>query len=125
MHEAFGFTIDDYVMFGGYPGAVPCIQDEERWRAYLRDSIMEPSISRDIIQLERISKPALLRQRVLRLFVYSSGRFLRNSDIVEPVLRLKSAYRPDGLLNPISSAIAATGMSVSVRSRFVSSSIFS
>ena len=75
MHEAFGFTIDDYVMFGGYPGAVPCIQDEERWRAYLRDSIMEPSISSDIIQLERISKPALLRQLFALACTYS-GKIL-------------------------------------------------
>ena len=66
MHEAFGFSIDDFVMFGGYPGAVPYVKDEERWKAYLRDSIIEPSISRDIIQLERISKPAISRRLTLQ-----------------------------------------------------------
>ena len=75
MHEAFGFSIDDFVMFGGYPGAVPYIRDEERWRGYLRESIIEPSISRDIIQLERISKPALLRQLFALACTYS-GKIL-------------------------------------------------
>lgn len=72
MHEAFDFTVDDYVLFGGYPGAVPYIGDEERWRAYLRDSIIEPSISRDILQLERIAKPALLRQLFTLACTYSA-----------------------------------------------------
>jgi len=75
MHEAFGFTIDDFVLYGGYPGAVPYEGDEERWRAYLRNSIIEPSISRDILQLERISKPALLRQLFTLACTYS-GRIL-------------------------------------------------
>ena len=75
MHDAFGFSIDDFVMFGGYPGAVPYIRDEERWRGYLRESIIEPSISRDIIQLERISKPALLRQLFALACMYS-GKIL-------------------------------------------------
>ena len=72
MHDAFGFSIDDYVLFGGYPGAVPYVKDEDRWRTYLRDSIIEPSISRDILQLERITKPALLRQLFALACMYSS-----------------------------------------------------
>jgi len=72
MRDAFGFTVDDYVLFGGYPGAVPYVNDEERWRTYLRDSIIEPSISRDILQLERISKPALLRQLFTLACTYSA-----------------------------------------------------
>lgn len=72
MHEAFGFSVDDFVLFGGYPGAVPYVGDEERWRAYLRDSIIEPSISRDILQLERIAKPALLRQLFTLACTYSA-----------------------------------------------------
>lgn len=75
MHEAFGFSIDDFIMFGGYPGAATYIQNEERWKAYVRDSIIEPSISRDIIQLERISKPALLHQLFVLACTYS-GRIL-------------------------------------------------
>ena len=75
MQEAFGFSVDDFVLFGGYPGAVPYVGDEERWRSYLRDSIIEPSISRDILNLERISKPALLRQLFTLACTYS-GKIL-------------------------------------------------
>lgn len=75
MRDAFSFSLDDYVLFGGYPGAVPYIHDEERWRSYLRESIIEPSISRDILQLERITKPALLRQLFALACTYS-GRIV-------------------------------------------------
>lgn len=68
MREAFGFTLDEYVYFGGYPGSASLIRDEGRWASYLRDSIIETSISKDILMLTTISKPALLRQ----LFVLGS-----------------------------------------------------
>lgn len=59
--EAFGFSFDDYLYFGGYPGAARFIDDELRWTAYLRDSIIEPTISQDVLALEDIRKPALMR----------------------------------------------------------------
>jgi predicted AAA+ superfamily ATPase len=61
MHSAFGWTIDQYVFFGGYPGAAALIDDEERWRRYVLDSLVETSVSRDILLLTRVDKPALLR----------------------------------------------------------------
>ena len=62
MREAFGWTLDRYVYFGGYPGAAPLVRDEERWRRYVLDSLVETSVSRDILLLTRVDKPALLRQ---------------------------------------------------------------
>ena len=50
------------VSHGGYPGAVAYWDDEARWRAYLRDSVIEPAIGRDILQMEAVRRPALLRQ---------------------------------------------------------------
>ena len=47
---------------GSYPGAFPLADDVFRWRAYMRDSILEPAIGRDILMLEPIRRPALLRQ---------------------------------------------------------------
>jgi predicted AAA+ superfamily ATPase len=50
------------VTHGGYPGAVVFWNDPARWQAYVRDSIIEPAIGRDILHLEKVRKPALLRQ---------------------------------------------------------------
>jgi predicted AAA+ superfamily ATPase len=65
MREAFGWDVEQYVYFGGYPGAAALVDDEFRWRSYVLDAIVEPTLSRDVLQLTRIDKPALLR----RLFV--------------------------------------------------------
>jgi predicted AAA+ superfamily ATPase len=60
--DAFGWSLDQYVYFGGYPGAVTLIADEPRWRQYVRDALIETAISKDILLLNRVDKPALLRQ---------------------------------------------------------------
>jgi hypothetical protein len=75
MHAAFGWTIEQYLYFGGYPGAAPLIQDEDRWRRYLLDSLIETTVSRDILLMTRVDKPALLRQ-LFRLGCEYSGQIL-------------------------------------------------
>jgi len=50
------------VTHGGYPGAVSLWPEPDRWRAYLRDAIIEPAIGRDLLHLEQVRRPALLRQ---------------------------------------------------------------
>ncbi len=62
MHKAFGWDWPDYVYFGGYPGPAALRGDEPRWRTFLRDSIIETTISRDVLLRSRVEKPALLRQ---------------------------------------------------------------
>lgn len=62
MRDAFGWDVDRYVYFGGYPGAASLVGDEDRWAAYIRDSLIETTVSRDILLLTRVDKPALLRQ---------------------------------------------------------------
>ncbi|OUO35944.1 ATP-binding protein [Olsenella sp. An290] len=59
--EAFGCTLDEYLYFGGYPGAVQLRDDEPRWSAYVRDAIIEPTLTQDILEMETVRKPALLR----------------------------------------------------------------
>lgn len=61
MEAAFAFTPDEYIYFGGYPGAAPLRRDAKRWQNYVRDSLVETTISRDVLQLVRVDKPALLR----------------------------------------------------------------
>ncbi len=59
--EAFGLTLDEWLFFGGYPGALNYIKDEAFWSAYVRDSLIETVIAKDVLQLENINKPTLLR----------------------------------------------------------------
>ena len=61
MSEAFGYSLEDYLTFGGYPGAAILKSDVDRWREYMRDSIVEATISRDVLQMEDVRKPALMR----------------------------------------------------------------
>ncbi len=62
MRSAFGFTLQQYVFFGGFPGLAPDVDDENRWRDLMEDSIISPILSRDILEIEEIRNPALLRQ---------------------------------------------------------------
>jgi len=62
MSRAFGHSLDTYVFHGGYPGAAPLVKDHARWRRYLQDSLIETTISRDVLLMTRVTKPALLRQ---------------------------------------------------------------
>ena len=75
MKTAFGFDLDWYVFFGGYPGAAPDIGRPERWRRFLRGAIMNPSVERDLLGMERVDQPALLT-RLFRLCVRNSGRIV-------------------------------------------------
>jgi len=50
------------VFFGTYPGAWALTHDQARWRAYIRDAIIDPAIGRDVLALGQVRRPALLRQ---------------------------------------------------------------
>lgn len=61
MQEAFDLSLDEYLYFGGYPGSAQLIGDEPRWRNYIRGALIHPNIERDILQMTRVDKPALLK----------------------------------------------------------------
>jgi len=75
MNDAFGWTPEQYAWFGGYPGSVELIGDEPRWKRYITDSLVETSISKDILMLSRVDKPALMR-RLFDLGCTYSGQIL-------------------------------------------------
>lgn len=75
MHEAFGWSLDQYVFYGAYPGPAELVDDPERWRRYICDSLIETTLSRDILLLTRVDKPALLR-RLFQLGCAYSGQIL-------------------------------------------------
>ncbi|MCL2606736.1 MAG: AAA family ATPase, partial [Coriobacteriia bacterium] len=57
--EAFGYSLEDFLFFGGYPGAASLRKDPDRWADYVYESIIEPTISQDVLQIEEIRNPAL------------------------------------------------------------------
>ncbi|MBX5479782.1 MAG: ATP-binding protein, partial [Pyrinomonas methylaliphatogenes] len=75
MRQAFGFNCEQYIFYGGYPGAAPLIGEHERWVRYIRDALIETTIARDVLLLARIDKPALLR-RLFELGCLYSGQVL-------------------------------------------------
>lgn len=75
MRDAFGFTLEQYLCFGGYPGSAGLIVDPGRWRRYLLDSLIETTLSRDVLHMSRVDKPALLR-RLFELGCRYSGQML-------------------------------------------------
>ncbi|MBQ9275798.1 MAG: ATP-binding protein [Succinivibrio sp.] len=62
MRAAFNVTLDEYIYFGGYPGAAHLMHAEGRWRKYLRDALIAVAIEKDVLLTSHIYKPALLRQ---------------------------------------------------------------
>lgn len=61
MQQAFDYSLDDYIYFGGYPGAADWIRNESRWRQYIRAALIQPCVEIDILQMTRVDKPALLK----------------------------------------------------------------
>ncbi len=62
MRDCFGFTLDQFLFYGGYPGAAGLIGDHDRWEQYIQSAIIDATINKDILMNTPISKPALLRQ---------------------------------------------------------------
>lgn len=62
MRDAFGMTLEEYIYYGGYPGAAPLISDTDRWSQYIESAIVDATINKDILQNHVVTKPALLRQ---------------------------------------------------------------
>lgn len=69
MESAFSFDMDQWIYYGGYPGAAPLINDENVWSQYIRDALIETVLAKDVLQLQTVAKPALLRH----LFMLSTS----------------------------------------------------
>jgi len=78
MHEAFGLNLNQYIYFGGYPGSAQYIKDEKRWRSYIKDSIIAPAITQDILMTKTIYKPSLMQQLFFLGCTYSGEEMSLN-----------------------------------------------
>ncbi len=81
MNEAFNWNADQYAWFGGYPGGAELINDEARWKNYINNSLIETSVSKDILMLTRVDKPALLKS-LFELGCHYSGQILSFTKIL-------------------------------------------
>ncbi len=70
LQTAFGYDLERYLAYGGYPGAVALEGDQDRWYAYMKDSIVEAVIGKDILQTRKVTNPALFRQAFEILCAY-------------------------------------------------------
>lgn len=109
MQEAFGYDEDQFIWFGGYPGAAPLIRDEKRWRQYVLDSLIEASISRDILMLTRVDKPALMR-RLFALGCQFSGQILSFNKILGQLLDAGNTTTLSNYLNLLDTAGLLNGI---------------
>ena len=84
MRDCFGLTVDEFIYFGGYPGAVEMMQDEARWKVYVRNSMIDATVNRDIFEDVRIGKAALLR-KTLELGAAYSGKILSLTKLLREI----------------------------------------
>ncbi len=61
MEQAFSWDMDRWLFFGGYPGAAALVDQENVWSRYVMDSLVETVLAKDVLQLQTVAKPALLR----------------------------------------------------------------
>ena len=98
MQEAFGLSFDEYVYYGGYPGSASLIKDPDRWSNYVRDSIIDATINKDILIDTVISKPALLRQ-TFELGASYSGQIVSLTKMVGSLQDAGNTTTLSGYLN--------------------------
>ena len=109
MREAFGFTLDQFVYYGAYPGAAELIGDEDRWRDYITGSIVDATINKDILVNEKIAKPALLRQ-TFELSAAYSGKELSFTKMIGQLQDAGNTTTIAGYLNLLSQAGLVSGL---------------
>src|SRR3989304_2444608 len=76
--DAFGWNLRQWLYFGGYPGAAAFVKDEQQWKRYVSDSLIETGLGRDVFQMSRIAKPALMRHLFLLSATFPSQIFSYN-----------------------------------------------
>lgn len=109
MRSAFGFELADFICFGGYPGPSSLTADAERWRNYILDSVIEPTVSRDVLGLARVDKPALLR-RVMQLGSAYSGQILSYQKMLGQLQDAGNTVTLSHYLNLLSATWMVTGI---------------
>ena len=109
MSRAFDFDLPTYLYFGGYPGAARFVRDPERWRDYILDALVGPTIKRDILAMTRVDKPALLK-RLFELGAEYSGNILSYTKMLGHLQDAGNTTTLARYLNLLSDAGLLTGL---------------
>ena len=110
MSAAFDFDLPHYIYFGGYPGAAPLVREQDRWRSYIVGSLIEPNIERDILAMQRVDKPALLK-RLFELGAEYSGQILSYNKMLGQLQDAGNTTTLARYLDLLSDAGLITGLS--------------
>ena len=112
MQECFGFSLDQYLFYGGYPGAATLIGDEDRFGQYIQSAIIEATINKDILMDTPIGKPALLRQ-TFELGAAYSGELLSLNKMLGSLQDAGNTVTLAGYIDLLDEYGALTGKGVS------------
>jgi len=110
MREAFDFSLDEFIYFGGYPGSARFIHDETRWRDYVRGSLILPNIEKDILQMTRVDKPALLKS-MFELGCIYSGQMISYTKLLNELQDAGNTVTLADYLHLLAQAGLLTGLS--------------
>lgn len=109
MQAAFGWTCEQYLFYGGYPGSAALIRAPERWARYIIDSLIETTIARDVLLLSRVDKPAILR-RLFQLGCAYSGQILSYTKMLGQLQDAGNATTLANYLDLLAGAGMITGL---------------
>jgi len=109
MRDAFGFDLEQYVYFGGYPGGAAHIHEQKLWRQFVSGSIIAPNIERDILAMERVDNPTLLK-RLFELGAAYSGQILAYNKMLGELQGKGNAATLIRYLDLLSKASLITGL---------------
>lgn len=109
IRDCFGLSLDEYLFYGGYPGAVPLIKDPDRYEQYIQSAIIDATINKDILMSTPISKPALLRQ-TFELGAAYSGSLLSLTKMVGSLQDAGNTSTIAGYLNELGESGLLTGL---------------
>lgn len=110
MQAAFDLSLDEYLYFGGYPGSAKLIREEPRWRSYIRGALVHPNIEKDILQMTRVDKPALLKN-LFELGCSYSGQIISYTKLMGQLQDAGNTVTLAHYLNLLTQAGLLTGLS--------------
>lgn len=106
---AFRWSLEQWIYFGGYPGAAAFARDQARWRSFVSDSLIEAVLSRDVLQMAPVQKPALLRQ-LFMLAVRSPAQVISFNKMLGQLQDAGNTVTLAHYLDLLSSAFLVSGL---------------